>query len=786
MRRSFLCMFLVAVSSTAFSQWSRTSGPEGGSIGALYSAGGTTYCGTYSNGVFASTDDGVTWSASNSGIENYRVLAITGAAGSLFAGTEANGTFHSTDNGQTWLPSSNGTNFYVTSLITKDNYVFAGTINNGVQRSSDYGVTWESVLPTGFIYGMGAAGDRIFAGENAHTYVSTDDGDTWNNVPSLEARSPYNFYSSGNLVIAGGTNEVYRSTDGGINFTTIPVGFTFSVVNLYYITAVGSTLYMTTSYDGVYESTDQGVSWFPANNGMGPKDLLSITVTGSSTLLAGGHYAGLYRSTDAGALWNKSMSGIPARATIGAFFATDSSLLAGTRDGIYRTTNNGLSWNKLTGNDTVEYGQVRGICQKDQTIYAGMFYQFHSTVFKSTDNGNSWVRSGNGLPPNTTFIDGMGIIGDNVVAGTDNGLFYSTDQGDSWHPAAAPTNSVGSITTGGGYIYALEDFVGIFISADGISWSQVAIVSGKVLKISAFDTYLYAGTAFNGAFYSPDHGLDFYPCQGFPNGSSVFGLGPVGSGIVLAGTDTYPSSIYVSYDNGMSFAPYIEGWGQNISAEFFAVSDSFMFAATDYDGVWRRLLPGITPVELASFTAEVNNGNVLLNWTTATEKNNEGFELERRSAEGGGHSGNAEWEKIGFIEGNGTTTQPHTYSYLDKNFSSGKYSYRLKQIDFDGSFQYSNSAEVSVETPEVFALEQNYPNPFNPTTSIHFQIPKPGLVSLKVYDVLGKEVATLVNEQKDQGSYSVDFDASELASGVYVYQLRINNLVSTKKMLLIR
>ena len=786
MIRSFLCLALLVISSTAFSQWSRTSGPEGGSIRALYSVGSTTYCGTYSNGVFASTDDGVTWSARNSGIENYRVLAITGAAGNLFAGTEANGTFHSTDNGLSWLPPSNASGYYVTSLLAKDNYVFAGTVTNGVQRSSDNGVTWETFLPYDFIYGLGTAGSRIFASENAHTYVSTDDGDTWNEVPSLEARSPYNFYSSGNLVIAGGTNEVYRSTDGGINFTTIPVSFTFSVVNLYNITAIDQDLYMTTSYDGVYKSTDQGLSWFPVNNGMGAKDLLSITVTGSSTLLAGGHYAGLFRSTDAGSSWVKSMTGISAGATIGAFFDGDSTLLAGTRDGIYRTRNNGLSWNKLSGPDTVQYGQVRGICQKNQTIYAAMFYQFNSTIYRSTDNGNSWVRSGSGLPQNTTFINGMGIIGDNVVAGTDNGLFYSTDRGNSWHPAAAPANSVGSITTGGGYIYALEDFVGIFRSSDGISWSQTAIVTGKVVKISAYDNYLYAGTFFSEAFYSPDYGLDFYPCQGFPYGSSVFGLGPIGSGIVLAGTDTYPSSIYVSYDNGMNFAPYSEGWGQNVSAEYFAVTDSFMFAATDYNGVWRRLLPGITPVELASFTAEANNGNVLLNWTTATEKNNEGFEVERRSSERGGQSGNAEWEKIGFIEGNGTTTQPHVYSYLDKSLSSGKYSYRLKQIDFDGSFKCSNAAEVSVETPLVFALEQNYPNPFNPSTTIHYQVPDKGLVTLKVYDVLGKEAAVLVNEQKDPGSYSVNFNAAELASGVYFYQIKAGDFVKTKKMILLR
>ncbi len=785
MRRSFLSVFILLFSSLSFPQWTRTRGPEGGSIGALYAVNGTIFSGTYSNGIYASTDDGVTWTARNTGIEDYRVLAITGAAGNLFAGTESNGVFHSTDNGQTWLPPNNGSGFYVTSLITKDNYVFAGTIQSGVQRSSDNGVTWETAYPNDFIYGLGVSGNRLFASENAHTLVSTDDGDTWNNVPTLEARAPYNFYTSGSLVIAGGTNEVYRSTDGGITFATIPVYFNFSVVNLYYITAIGSTLFMTTSYDGVYKSDDQGLTWSAVNFGMGPKDLLSITVTGSSTLLAGAHYSGLYRSTDSGSSWNKSMSGIPAGASIASFFSSDSSLLAGTRDGIYRTTDNGLNWSKLTGNDTVNYALVRGVCQNGQSIYAGTFYQFYSTIYKSPDNGNTWIRSGNGLPTSITFINGMGVIGDNVVAGTDLGLFYSTDQGGSWHHAVAPNSSVKSITTGGGYIYALEGFVGIFRSSDGINWSQVAIVSGKVEKISAIDNYVYAGTAFSGAFYSPDYGLDFYPCQGFPNGASAFGIGPAGNGIVLAGTDTYPTSIYASFDNGMNFAPYSEGWGQNIPAEYFAASDSFMLAGTDYNGVWRRLLPGIIPVELTSFDATASSKNVKLNWSTATEKNNSGFEVERKILEFP-EKDSSTWEKIIFIEGNGTSTRPHSYSFTDKNLSSGKYSYRLKQIDLNGSYHYSNSAEVSIQAPAKFSLDQNYPNPFNPSTKINYSIPEKSFISLKVYDILGKEVAALVNEQKPAGSYEVNFNASGLASGIYIYKLESGGNILTRKMLLMK
>ncbi|MEJ2105140.1 MAG: T9SS type A sorting domain-containing protein, partial [Ignavibacteriaceae bacterium] len=200
----------------------------------------------------------------------------------------------------------------------------------------------------------------------------------------------------------------------------------------------------------------------------------------------------------------------------------------------------------------------------------------------------------------------------------------------------------------------------------------------------------------------------------------------------------------------------------------------------------------VIPVELASFTANVQNGNVILNWQSSSEMNNRGFEIQRSVREvpsrdiGGQGSDVMEWKKIGFVEGYGTTTDPKQYTYTDKDITSGKYHYRLKQTDFNGSFKYSGEVEVEINPPNQFILIQNYPNPFNPTTTINYQLAQTGFVTLKIYDILGKEVSTLVNEQKNQGRYSVSFDASKLAGGVYIYQLRVNNYVSSKKMLLLK
>ena len=201
----------------------------------------------------------------------------------------------------------------------------------------------------------------------------------------------------------------------------------------------------------------------------------------------------------------------------------------------------------------------------------------------------------------------------------------------------------------------------------------------------------------------------------------------------------------------------------------------------------------LVPVELTSFVANVIDGNVVLNWITATELNNSGFEIQK-----GSHTSTSlnvtDWESIGFVNGNSTTTEKSFYSFADHSPVAGKSFYRLKQIDFDGSFEYSNIVEVDLTLPLEFSLEQNYPNPFNPATSIKYTLSSKQNVQLLVYNVLGKEIATLVNEEKPAGNYEVNFDASKLSSGVYFYQLQASDLetisgqgfVETKKMILIR
>ena len=184
------------------------------------------------------------------------------------------------------------------------------------------------------------------------------------------------------------------------------------------------------------------------------------------------------------------------------------------------------------------------------------------------------------------------------------------------------------------------------------------------------------------------------------------------------------------------------------------------------------------PVELTSFTASVTGQTVTLNWTTATEINNHGFEIER-------NANNKEWITRGFIKGHGTTTESSNYIFKEQ-VEPGYYDYRLKQIDFNGEFKYSEIVTVNADNPTKYSLDQNYPNPFNPTTTIKFSTPRKGFVTIKLYNIVGEEIATLINEEKAAGNYKIEFDATLLPSGVYFYQLRAGDFVETKKMLLLK
>lgn len=220
------------------------------------------------------------------------------------------------------------------------------------------------------------------------------------------------------------------------------------------------------------------------------------------------------------------------------------------------------------------------------------------------------------------------------------------------------------------------------------------------------------------------------------------------------------------------------GIGADVCADNIYINGTFSGSGT--------ICTGALPVSLSSFTFSVDKNNVKLNWVTEWELNNSGFELERKEAKESGT-----WSNITFITGGGTTQGQKFYSYEDKKLKAGNYNYRLKQVDYNGSYEYYELNEaVIVKGPNDFKISQNYPNPSNPKCKIDYEIPFESTVSIKVYDILGKEVMELVNEYKTPDFYTAEFNGSNLASGMYFYRIRAEGggklFTNTLKMVLVK
>jgi uncharacterized protein (TIGR02145 family) len=266
--------------------------------------------------------------------------------------------------------------------------------------------------------------------------------------------------------------------------------------------------------------------------------------------------------------------------------------------------------------------------------------------------------------------------------------------------------------------------------------------------------------------------------SGLGTGTNVSGFSALLSGVRLTngtfygyGTDILYWSSKISY-----YAWYLR---LNNSDNSIALSSTLL----DYGFGIRCLYDSLVsdlPVELTSFTAVQTNKDIKLNWNTATEINTSIFDIEKKI------STTNSWQNIASIKASGNSTTPKQYSYTDKNVNTGKYSYRLKMVDLNGSFKYSDIVNVDITAPAKFELSNAYPNPWNPTTTIRYQVPTNILVTIKVFDALGREVSTLVNEIKPAGSYEVTFNAKGLPSGTYYYQMKAGNFIETKKITLLK
>ena len=470
----------------------------------------------------------------------------------------------------------------------------------------------------------------------------------------------------------------------------------------------------------------------------------------------------------------------------------------------------GSSWSALGSGVN---GVVRAIAVIGTDIYVAGSFSLAGGIPANNIakwDGSNWSALGEGV---NELIMCLAVNGTDLYAG---GFFSEAGglpanriakwDGSSWSPLGGGINNeVNAIAVSGNEVYAggyFNDAGGNPVAGlakwNGSTWSDIGGgVNGIVRTITVVGSDVYVGGVFTMAGGSVSgrivrwDGSAWHPLGAGVNGSVL--------SVLQAGNDLYVGGMFTTAGDqsanriakynlvNSTWSPVGEGATGSIDAMAVQSSTGSMIVGGAFSHVGNNVLANYIarftdsenplPVELNSFTA-INSGNeVNLSWITSSEINNKGFEVERKKSE---------WEKIGFVQGYGTTTEQKYYSFTDDKLSTGVYYYRLKQIDFDGSFSYSNEIELDINVVSEFELEQNYPNPFNPSTSIQYAIGSMQFVQLKVYDVLGNEVVTLVDGEKSAGSYEVEFDASYLASGMYLYKLQAGSFVEMKKMILLK
>ena len=395
-------------------------------------------------------------------------------------------------------------------------------------------------------------------------------------------------------------------------------------------------------------------------------------------------------------------------------------------------------------------------------IYGFSFYLNHNTgkyyAFASSKIGRIWqwelVDNGSTIGGDfiRTWINGTDDWTECLVADDENGNLYAANEVKGVYKYDADrsdpeTDTIGVLIASTGQNGLTRDVEGItlYYAANGEGYLLVSSQGSDNFKV--YDRK------------APHSFIKTIVINGVANADCI-DVTNVNLGAV------FPKGIFLTHD-GTGSSPYpikgckYEDLGLNVDVSY-----------------WNpRNYP--LPVELSFFTGTVNGKNVELHWRTETEVNNYGFDILRRAQDD-------EWITLGFVDGHGNSNSPKNYYFTDNNPSGGsKFGYRLKQIDNDGTYEYSDIVEVEF-VPTEFALYQNYPNPFNPSTIIKYSLPQESEVRINVFDILGNEVINLVSEKMEAGTYDVSFEGSNLVSGIYIYQMQAGEFSSTKKMLLMK
>jgi photosystem II stability/assembly factor-like uncharacterized protein len=766
----FLFLFISTIYLKA--QWVQANGPNyGGSVNCLTISGTNIFEGTATGGVLLSTDNGKSWKKVNNGLTNTNVLSLcvslTEAGGTnIFAGTTDGGIFLSTNNGTNWTQSNSGlSNYDVRAIIvspnrTGGNNLFAGTLGGGIFLSTNNGTNWietDTGLTSKYILSLAIKDSNLFAGTNANgVFRSTNNGTSWTAVNQGLAR--YNFIfslvSSDSNLFAGTLSGVYLSTNNGTSWQAVNAGLTNSLVYslaVSHTSSGGTNIFAGTESDiinqsigVVFLSTNNGTSWTEVDSGIANIGIHAIAVSPKGTessgtnLFVGNYCGGVFLSTNNGINWISANTEDLTDSYVLSLASSpvgngSTNLFAGTnKGGVFLSTNNGITWKVVNSglkNTTVGALAIGQNGLGKTSIFAGtgrLSVSFQSTkymgIYLSTNNGTGWTSQFNSSIPILSFA-------------------VSQDQNSGFNIFAG----LGFYT--GGILHSKDNGLN-WEWADTILESSVQALAINPVDKGSEGTNIFAGCLDGLTFFSTDNGENWIWNDSlyYHNITSLAIIqnndGPEGvNGINLfAGTDR---GVFLSTDNGTNWTSVDSGLAYNLDQFGFpchgiqalAVHGSNIFAGMDSGGVYLSTNYGTS---WTSVNTGLTNKNII---TLATD---------------------------------------------GMNLYAGTYYGGVFMRPLSEMITISDVKNKQNNLPISFSLQQNYPNPFNPTTVIEYQLPKSSFVSLKVYDILGREVKTLVNGYKTLGKYSVSFDASNFASGVYFYRLKSDVYSSIKKMILMK
>lgn len=701
--------------------------------------------------ILRTTNSGTNWITQTSGTtQNINAVVFTDANTGVVVG--GGGVILRTTNGGTnWVSQSSGTSDALWGVSFIDGNT--GTVIGGVNiilRTTNGGTNWIS-QPNGASNGIVAVSfsdinNGLVVGYAGTILRTTNGGSNWTiqNAETSEHLYSVSFIDANTGIVAGAF-RILRTTNGGTNwivqdnFSQIFIGVSLTNANIGTVVGTSGTI-QRTSNGGINWTTQtsgtstnlHGVYFSDANNG--------TAVGGSGTILrykANPNYGDNEQSADNLYYFANSTTGAANSPSQPVFDWRDTT---GSTDLIV----NGVSIATL-GSGNIDDGRYDIISQ----LPPGNSIKFFGTDYSDLYIGTNGIIGFTSFVPVNTWDVGNGSI---------TGL---------------PQNFIPSMATAIYPLWIDLDYSNINVPVNRLSYkvtSNEVIITYDRAPIPGGDVQDYV--SFQVVIsHSPT------PTQ---NSKIVFQFDDAASGMTFIhkyNTNTLPahiSGLQGSYSTSQ-FLQYRYRSSTLLITEgpLFGSPLAVAFGPDD----------NALPVDLILFNAVVDNRDVTLNWTTAWEENNMRFDIQRRNAEP-----DVQWTTVGSVNGSGTVFEERNYSFTDKNLFTGKYEYRLVQIDYDGNstadFDLNQTIEVGV--PTRFDLSQNYPNPFNPTTKINYEIPVESFVRLVVYDMTGREVAMLVNNTVTPGYYTTEFTASSFASGVYFYRLIIANNVITKKMILLK